>query len=991
VADQFWPEAELGRGRANLRVLVHRLRRELGDAGDAYLRYAGEVLELRPGARSDWLDAAAFAGAAREALAGHEAVACRAALALYGGEYLPGDAYAEWALGRREELGQTHLRLLLHLAALCRASEEVEEAEGCLRTILTLESCHEEAALMLMRLHATAGRPGQALRVYRRLVEALHEDLALEPEEETRALARALAAQLAAAPDVPVLATAPHNLPAPLTGFVGRRHALAELRALLRAEPVATVAEAGDEMAVSCRLLTLTGPGGVGKSRLALRLADELLDEPGAYPDGVWLVELASVADPALVPKAVAQTLAIQEEATRPMAETLAVQLARKRLLLLLDNCEHLLDGCALLVGALLASCPGLRVLATSRAALGVGGERPWPVPALSLPPAEGPAGRLLESEAVRLFLDRARMQRPELGVDEGNAGALARICQQVAGLPLALELAAARAGVLSLEQIAERLGEGLRLLTGGPRTAPARQRTLRATLDWSHELLGAGEQVLLRRLSVFAGGCALEAAEAVCAGEGAEVLDGLVGLVRHSLVQVEEGARYRLLETVRQYAHERLAVNGEVDVLGQRHAAYYLGVAEAAETELTGAKVAEWQARLEREHDNVRAALQWAWDHAEVEVGVRLVGALWRFWAHIGHLSEGRAWLERWLDRLGDDSPAPLAPARAKALHGAGFLAYDQGDYAQAEVYGTRCLTLRRGLGDTRGVAAVLTNLGEVARRRGDYARASALYEESLALERDCGDTNGVSIKLQNLGWIARTRGDYRRAAALLEESLRIKRGRGDSVGLAVALIDRAEVARATGDHVRAVRLSEESLALCRELGLRLFMADALTSLGTLATDRGDLSHAATLLEESLATHRVLGHKQGIAAALACLGRVARGHGDGAGATALYRESLALFAQMGEALAVVEGLEGLAAVAGAHGEPERAAQLWGAAAAQRTAIGAVLPPAECGAYGEAVATARRALGKDTFALAWEAGQKLSVEQAVVAALAEPP
>jgi predicted ATPase/DNA-binding SARP family transcriptional activator len=957
VSERFWSESDPQRGRANLRVLVHRLRRVLGDqaGGASVVQVEGEVLTLRQGsAAAEWLDAEGFVRAGRAALAGQDAAACRAALARYTGDYLPDDAYAEWAVERREQLRQLRHALLLHLAALCAASGAREEAEGSLRAVLADDRCQEEAALALMRLCAATGRRGQALRVYRRLAEALREDLGLAPEAATQALARSLAGQQAAAPAPAVPDGAPHNLPAALTSFVGRQRELAALRAVLVPMP-------GAADTLPCRLLTLTGPGGAGKTRLALRLADELLDEPGAYPDGVWLVELASLRDPALLPDRVAQVLAIEEQGARPLADTLAAQLKTRRLLLILDNCEHLLDASAELAAHLLIQCPALRMLATSREALGVAGEQPWPIPALSLPQATtaGPIGHLLESEAARLFLVRARVQRPSLSVTETNAGAVARICRHLEGIPLALELAAARVGALDLDQIAARLSESFGLLSGGPRTAPRRQRTLRATLDWSYDLLDEPERLLLRRLAVFAGGCTLEAAEAVCAGEEIptqEVLDRIGGLLRKSLLVLDEQAgeiRYRLLETVRQYAQEHLAGSIEEVAVRTRHLHWCLTLAEAAEGALRGPEQQVWLVRLEQEHDNLRAALRLARERGEQHVGLRIAGALWRFWDVRGHGSEGRRWLEELLVCAGARGPsAGEAAIRAKALNGAGNLAYMQDDYARARALHEESLALRRELGDMRGIAISLNNLGNVAEVQGDYTRARALLEESLALDRQLGDIWGLAGSLSNLGRVAQVQGDYAWARTLQEESLALRRDLGDRRGIAYSLINLGRVVQLQGDYAQARALQEQSLALFRELDDRRNIAYSLSSLGNVACDQGDCARATRLHEESLTMHRELGDKEGIATNLEGMARAAT-------APCAAPEILA-----------------------------RASRLFSAAAALREAIGTPLPPSARAGYERATAAVRAAAGEAAWSAAWADGQTLTLEQTIDLALA---
>jgi non-specific serine/threonine protein kinase len=556
------------------------------------------------------------------------------------------------------------------------------------------------------------------------------------------------------------------NLPRVLTSLIGRER----------------------EQEVVCRLLgeaalvTLVGPGGVGKTRLALQVAARLRTD---YPDGAWLVSLTPLADPALVPGAVTQVLGLREESERPLPATLAGYLQDKRLLLVLDNCEHLVAACAALASMLLQVCPRLCLLATSREALGVSGERRYRVPPLTAPDPRHPlpvdlVGRY---EAVRLFVARAQERQPAFALSARNARAVAAVCTRLDGIPLA---------------IAERLAARFRLLTGGPRDAPARQRTLRATMDWSWDLLVAPQQFLLRRLAVFgAGGWTLATAEAVCAEEGIEaqaVLDLLDGLVNKSLVQLSErepAARYGVLETVLQYAAERLAVDGAA--WRDRHLAWCVSLAEEAALALAGSAQGAWLARLEAEHDNLRAALRWAGERGAGDLGLRLAGALWRFWKLRGYLSEGRGWLEAVL--AGD--PAPTA-ARGAALHGAGALALDQGAHARARKLLEESLALGRALDDRQRVAAALNSLGNLAFRLGEYRRAGDAYEQNLALQRELADRWGIAASLNNLGLVAQRQGEYGRAAALYEESLALKRAVGDTRAAALTLNNLGQLARA-------------------------------------------------------------------------------------------------------------------------------------------------------------------------------------------------
>ena len=607
------------------------------------------------------------------------------------------------------------------------------------------------------------------------------------------------------------------------------------------------------------RLLTLSGAGGSGNTRLALEVARELV---GAYPDGVWLVELAPLTEGVLVPQAVAETLKVPERPGRPLIEALVDDLRKKRLLLVLDNCEHLIEEAAQLADALLSACPHLRILATSREALGVEGELVWRVDPLSVPDADPDAhsgGELARYEAVRLFVERARLRSPHFELTEENARVLVQISRQLEGMPLAIELAAARVRALSLEQIAQRLEDSLKLLRGDSRTAPQRQRTLRATLDWSYALLSESERVLFLRLSVFAGGWTLEAAEALGSGEGVgngEVLDPLSRLVDKSLVALEEGEhdgalRYTMLEPVRQYAREKLRESGEEDAVQERHAGFFLALAEEAEPEMSGPDQEAWLKKLEREHANLRGALAWALDPAEsreprehcTEVGLRLAGALGRFWGVYGP-GEGLRWLEKGLASAG----AASKPALAKALYEAGWIELFQGDYERAIALLEEGLALFRELGDRRGVATSLINLGFALLHLGDQERAAALRQEVEALRGEPLERWTLAWLTTFLGVTALYEGDYERSGALATESLTIYRELGDKRGISLCHIDLGLIELIRGNHEPAAALLEESLRVLRGSEDKFCLAYGIFGLAAVAAARAQPRRAARL-----------------------------------------------------------------------------------------------------------------------------------------------
>jgi predicted ATPase/class 3 adenylate cyclase len=605
----------------------------------------------------------------------------------------------------------------------------------------------------------------------------------------------------------------PNNLPRQLTTFIGREREIAEVKRLL--------AEA--------HLLTVTGTGGNGKTRLSLEVAAGLLDE---YPGGVWLLELASVADPVLVPQILATTVGVREEAGRPLLSTLVDHLRPKRALLLFDNCEHLIDACARLADALLHACPQLKIMASSRELLGLTGEVAFRIPALSMPdPRRVPSlERIMEYEAIHLFVDRAAAVKPGFMLTEDNVVAVAQICQRLDGIPLAIELAAARVRSLSVHQISAHLDERFRLLTGGSRTAMARHQTLRGLIDWSYSLLSGAERTVLRRLSVFVGGWTLAAGEAVGAGHGVdrdEMVELLARLVDKSLVLMDDqgpDGRYRLLETIRQYGLDKLAETTETEVVRDRHRDFYVAFAEDAEGQLRGREQVAGLKRLELDHDNLRTALRWSLDRGETEVALRLGSALWLFWDTHGYVREGREWVDDLLARADALPASAITPdtqrARAKLLDGAARLRARWSEYAKACELDAQAIAVWRELGDQRGMAEALNNIGVGMRYLGDRARSQAAVEESLVLFRGVADKRGIAHALNNLAELARIDGDLTRARALFEESVPLFEAVEDGRGLSYALDNLGGILTAQGDYTRAETLYGRSLQLAEELG---------------------------------------------------------------------------------------------------------------------------------------------------------------------------
>lgn len=730
----------------------------------------------------------------------------------------------------------------------------------------------------------------------------------------------------------------PNNLPVQLTSFIGREREIAEVKRLLS----------------TARLLTLTGPGGTGKTRLGLQVAADLLEN---FEGGVFFIPLAPISDPGLVISTIAQTLGVRETGGQPLLKSLQEYLRDKSMLLLLDNFEQVISAAPVLA-ELLVACPKLKVLVTSRAALHLSGEQEYPVSPLVLPDLKRlPALEALSQyAAVELFIQRALAVKPDFGVTNENAPAVAEICVRLDGLPLAIELAAARIKLFPPKAMLTRLvgatGQSpLQLLTGGARDLPVRHQTLRGAIAWSYDLLDAGEKTLFRRLSAFSGGCTPEAAEKACNVAGdleTDLLDGLASLVDKSLLRQEEQAdgklRLVMLETIREYGLECLAASGEAESIRRQHADYYLALAEEADPKLTSAEQAVWFDRLEAEHDNLRAALECLAQSGEAEKGLRLGGAMWRFWEVRGYLAEGRERLARLLALAG---ASVRTKARMKVLYAAGVLADAQGDYASARALFEESLTINRELGDRRGIAVSLNNLGIVTVRQQDYPAARSLYEESLAIWRELGNRRAIALSLNNLGNVANVQGDYPAARSLHEESLAVFQGLRDRHGIAWSLNHLGDVARDQGDYAVARSLYEESLAIFRELGDKWGIASSLTDLGHVAGDQGDYAAARSLHNESLVIVGELGDKRGIAR-------------------------------------VLEGFVGLAA---AQAEQERALRLAAAAAALRETIGAPLPPAEQARLERRLGPARQTLSEEARTAAWAEGWALTLERAIAYAL----
>lgn len=776
-------------------------------------------------------------------------------------------------------------------------------------------------------------------------------------------------------PPLKTLDTSLHNLPIQPTPFIGREKEVSVVKQLVRSADV--------------RLLTLTGPGGTGKTRLALQVAAELND---LFTDGIYFVDLAPIGQSTFVLPAVVQTLGLRGESDQPPLTRLKEELQRKHVLLLLDNFEQVMDA-AVEVADLLVGCPYLKVIVTSRVLLHIRAEYEFIVPPLSLPDPSpvSDLAMLSQYESVTLFLQRARAANPAFQLTIANAPVVAGIVRSLDGLPLAIELAAARMKLFSPETLHARLDRRLQVLTGGARDLAARQQTLRNTIEWSYRLLDEEEQRLFRRLSVFVNGCTVEAVEAVYAAlndEESQLLETLASLLDKSLLQRKEpGAglepRFVMLETIREYALEALAASGEMYTLHKTHAAYLLDVLPQYVAGLDSPDPGLWLNRLEQEHDNLRAALQWSLNQtgSEREMALQLAGELTPFWRTRGYFSEGRDFLERAL--VGSESMSPSI--RVKAVYATARMNETQGDHDRAEKLTEESLELYRAIGDRIGLAYALHMRADIAWGRADLAMACSLAEESLALFKELGEKEPIPGLLVHLGSLAIDQGEYNRAYALLEESLALDREIGEKTSIAEALFNLARVCYfSAGDLVQARAFFEEGFAIYSEVDDKESIAYCLCFAGLLDLAQGNLVLARSSIEQGVTLFKEMRHRHGTATSTAALAKVVAAQDDNAVACTLYEESIAVAKKVGDKVTMASSLEGLAAALAAQREWAKATQFWGAADALRQSIGAPRHAIDRPSYEQAVAEARARLGPPAFAEAWAEGRAREMENGTV-------
>lgn len=947
LAALFWGDAPDAAARRSLRVALAGLRKALDGAPFTGDRAA---VGLDP-AYPLWVDALAFEDLARRFLAGDGDDLAEGCATLYRGDLLA-DFYDDWLSLPRDRLRARYQQTLRTLVERQRERGVYAAAAAAANRLLALDPADEAAHQQLIFCHLARGNRTAARQQYEACVRALRDELAVPPSAETEALL----GWIREAPSArPTSAARRGNVPLTLTRLIGREDELAALTAFLSPLSLAGRGVGGEGRLGpegEGRLVTLTGPGGNGKTRLAQELGLVLADR---FRAGAWWVDLVPLANPGLIVGAVSQVLGQPETPGQSPEDTLIERLRDRQALLILDNCEHLVGGAAALAARLLSHCPEIRIIATSREALGVPGEQVYPLTPLPTPAADHDLSRaaLADSPAVALFVERAAGHQPDFHLSSENSEAIATICRRLDGIPLAIELAAARIPLLGVAQIAERLNDRFRLLRSNVRSALPRQQTLQALMDWSYDLLTPAEQAMFRRLAVFAGGWTLEAAEAVCTdpSAGEEALDLLGRLADKSLIvvhQTADGVRYGFLETILAYARQRLADPGETAAAADAHLAHFRALAERAEPQLRGPTMFDWLARLERERDNLRNALAWA---AAPDAGaprrlagLRLAAALELFWYTRGHGREGRRWLEEALACAPADAP-PAALARAHAA--AGTMAWLLGDFEAATVHHEAALAGYRAVGDGQRAAWALGNLAVCVNEQGDPGRALALYAEAAGQAGLAGAAWERALILNN--W----------SAALIDL------GRPDD----------------------AIPLLETSVATLREVGDEWTASHPTLNLAEIAIERGAYDRAGRLLDDMAALAGRLGIESLSAAVYLRRGMLHLHLGRPAAAANAYRAGLRCYIELADRAEAIRALEGLALALAELGAGDRAARLLAAADTQRVALGAARQPIEAAAIERGQVRLRQRLAPAVLAASHEAGRRLTLENAAVEAL----
>jgi predicted ATPase/DNA-binding SARP family transcriptional activator len=960
LMDMFWPDLPETAARNNLRQALVTLREAIGDrqADPAYLLVDRASVQINSNSQytldvdefTNLLDSVSKHVHRRPESCRHCLQLMKQAASLYRGPLLAdfylsdSTAFEEWATLKREWLHQQALGLLGRLTATYEQKGEFKLALQYVWRLLDLDLWREEAHRQAMRLYLLSGDREAALAQYEKCRRVLSDEIGVDPEPETTHLYEHIrrgetwpSPSSSSSPptkDAPsplgLPVVLPHNLPPLVTPFLGREKELTEIGGLL------------DE--TYCRLITLIGPGGSGKTRLAVQAAAEHID---SFRDGVFFVSLTPLQSAALFPATITTAIQMELAPNADPSQQLLTYLRKKEMLLVLDSFEHLMDATAFLA-KLLKHAPEIVVLVTSRERLNLQGETVFPVEGLPVPTALDSLEMLSQNTAVQLFVQSARRVHRTFSLTSDNCNHVASICTLTAGLPLAIELAAAWVRALSCREITEEIAGGIGFLTTNLRDIPERHRSLAAVFDHSWQLLSSEEQRVLGGLSVFQGGFSRLSGEAVAGATPTS----LAALVDKSLLRRNQTGRYEIHEMIRQYAQEKLAAAGDLVDIRFRHADYLLALAQEAEPKLVGPEQAEWLVRLQEENENIRYALHSSLEDGKSETAGRIAGAIWRFWQTSGQVSEGRTWLERILKAFED----------SHAEHGQNRI--DAG--------------VRAGVHKAAGVMAWL---------QGDYARSKACFETGLSLYQQAGDRAGVAILYGNMGALATHRTDYQEARTLLMKALELRRELGDRWGVASALNNLGALAGRLGDILQAQAYYQECLAIFSELGYQSGIALSLSNLGSAAGDLGDYDRAYNLHIEGLAIRRQLGDKPGTANSLSDLGNLAYRKGDIDQACVYYAESLGLLQELGDKEHIFDCLEGMAQVASAQGLIENAARIWGAVEALRVAINVPMSQSSLASYQEDVSSARLRLEPETWSAAWGMGRRMTLEHTIASTL----
>lgn len=949
VLDTFWPDLDPASAANNLRYALHSARKTL--AADSILYREGHHLVLADPPDID-VDVHTFESAADAAWRGISPADFRRATHIYRGDLLPSDLYEEWLDARRTALRTSYLALLARLARILEEQGDTDGAIEVWHQVVSSDPLHEEAHSRLMLVFAQAGRRDDALERYRMLVTNLERALGVEPDPVTIQLAEAIRNGTLGETRAPLESRSrPSNLPAPMTTLVGRQRDIAEARQAL-----------GES-----RLVTLTGPGGVGKTQLAITAARDAVQN---HPDGVFLVQLAPLSKPELVVTTIIRTLDIFESSSETPEETLIEFLSGRSMLLVLDNFEHVLPA-AMLVSRMLQAAPGLTILTTSRALLHLRGERVYHVRALS------------EEASSSLFVERSQEVNPAFAPDDREMDAIRQICQRLDALPLAIELAAARSNILSPTALLDRLDKPLALLTGGPRDLPDRQQTLRTAIGWSYELLPYKEQILFQKLAVFQGGWTLQAAEHVSA-EDQDVLSRISALVDSNLIEAlpqdDLELRFRMLETIREYGLERLSDSGGEEAARMAHARFFADLVASAPPYLLGPDHAHWLIRLELEHANIRAALDWLAER-DVEAGLWMLTGLWRFWWMRAHLTIGRAYFERFLEMIDDTFEPALV---AQVLTGAGVMAEFSSDFAwdRAEALHQQALSIWLDLSDPPyGAYWSYLCLGNLAVRTGDFTKARAFYDEGLIYPEQHGQAFARAGALLLIGNLLSSQGAYDLAEQRFRESHSLAREGGDPWLVSMSTNNIGVLLQAQGRYAESQPYFAEALHVGRQLGNHRDTALALGNLGWVNFYQDHIQEATTLFEESLDLANRSNDKRSIAFCMCGLATCLLHNGEIDQALGLFRQSFANFRASGELIGLPDALEGIADAYARRGEPERATAMFSAAAAYREQSGIAAHDVFRKAVEAAITSIRDTLDDTRFQTAWEQGSTLTIDQ----------